>query len=48
VEEHLPFDVEHDLRGPQAGHAAEHTQEDIVGLLPIMIGANLWGRHTLS
>lgn len=35
MEEHLPFAVEHDLRGPQTGRAARQTQEDMVGLLPI-------------
>jgi hypothetical protein len=25
VEEHLPFIIEHHLRGPQAGRAARHT-----------------------
>jgi hypothetical protein len=35
MEEHLPFTVEHHLRGPYAGRAAGHTHEDMVGLMPI-------------
>jgi hypothetical protein len=35
VEEHLPFAIGHPLRGPHVGRAVGHTQEDMVGLLPI-------------
>lgn len=35
MEEHLPFAVEHHLRGPHASRAAGHRQEDMVVLLPI-------------
>jgi hypothetical protein len=35
MEEHLPLVVKHHLRGPQAGRATIHAQEDMVGLFPI-------------
>lgn len=35
MEEHLPLTVEHHLHGPQASHGTGHTQEDMVGLLPV-------------
>jgi hypothetical protein len=35
VEEYLPFVVEHHLQGPHAGRIGEHTQYDVMGLLPV-------------
>jgi hypothetical protein len=48
MEEHLPVAVEHHLRGPQAGRATGHTQEDMVGLLPIDDRGEPLGRRSLS
>jgi hypothetical protein len=48
MEKHLPFTVEHHLRRPQAGRAAGHAQEDLVGSCPSTIEANHWARRNLS
>jgi hypothetical protein len=48
MEEHLPLAVEHHLRGPQAGRAADTRRRTWWGSCLSMIEVNLWGRRMFN